>query len=386
MRSAAAGILMLAAFLAAAAPTAEGAATRPEADRGSPVDARLLAPKAFRSAAASVRPSLVRIETYGGVFDPARAAPSPRGGRPGRRPRRVRAVGRPGEGPTTGLIISADGLILTSTFEFLREPPVITVALADGSRHVAHLLGRDETRALCLLKIDDVTGLPVPEAVPRDHLRVGQWAIAVGVGYGAEEPAVSAGIVSAVHRIFGRGLQTDANLSPANYGGPLVDVEGHVIGLCVPLSPMRGAGGAAAGMRWYDSGIGFAIPLAGLQPVIQRMERGEVIRPGRLGVRPAPVDGGAGARIGEVVDDSPAQKAGLRKDDIITAVDGEAVRDVMHLRLLVGRHVAGDEITLTIRREDADLEVKATLDAGKDDAPPPQPFDLGGRDRPEPPG
>jgi serine protease Do len=381
MRRPAASILVLAAAALSTCAPAAGAA--PEQDQ----HARLLASKAFRAAVAKVRPSIVRIETYGGVFDPARASPQPpgRGGRPGPRPRRARAVGRPGEGPTTGLVVSPDGLILTSTFPFVREPPIITVALADGSRHVARLLGRDETRALCLLKIDDVDGLPVPQVVPRNRLRVGQWAIAVGVGYGAEQPALSAGIVSAVHRIFGRAVQTDANLSPANYGGPLVDIEGRVIGVCVPLAPMQ-RGGAGGGVRWYDSGIGFAVPTADLGPVIERMAQGEVIRAGRLGVRPVAVEDGAGARIQKVVEDSPAATAGLRKDDIIVAVDGGAVRDVFHLRLLVGRHVAGDEVTLTIRRGDEEMRVTATLDAGEETVPPPQPFDLGGRNRPEPPG
>lgn len=139
-------------------------------------------------------------------------------------------------------------------------------------------------------------------------------------------------------------------------------------------------------MRWYDSGIGFAVPVADLGPVIERMACGEVIRPGRLGVRPVPVDDGAGARIQEVIEDSPAANAGLRKDDILVAVDGETVRDVFHLRLLVGRHVAGDEVTLTVRRGDEERDVTATLDAGEEAQAPPRPFDLGGRGRPEPPG
>lgn len=370
----AARIIAASAVLLTLAPTAAAAGKQAQA-----TDARLLTAKAFRAAAATVRPSVVRIETYGGVFDPEPSAPQPPGpgGRPAPRPRRPRAAARPGEGPTTGLIVSPDGLILTSTFAFVREPPIITVALADGSRHVARLLGRDETRRLCLLKIDGAGDLPVPASVPRERLRVGQWAVAVGVGYGAAQPAVSAGIVSAVHRIFGRAVQTDANLSPANYGGPLVDIDGRVIGLCVPLSPMPRAGGGG-GMRWYDSGIGFAVPLADLGPVIDRMAAGEVIRPGRLGVRVVPVEDGLGARIEEVIEDTPAAGAGLAKDDILAAVDGEAVRDVLHLRLLVGRHVAGDEITLTVRRGEEELEVTATLDAGDAAQPPPRPFDLGG--------
>src|SRR5262249_41731663 len=130
-----------------------------------------------------------------------------------------------------------DGYIITSTFNFLKRPPVITVVFPDGKRHVAKLLGRDDTRKLCLLKVDGVQSLPVPEFVPRSELKVGQWAVAVGVGYGDGSPALSAGIISAASRISGKAVQTDANTSPANYGGPLVDLDGRVIGVCVPLSP-----------------------------------------------------------------------------------------------------------------------------------------------------
>src|SRR5262249_6864157 len=98
-------------------------------DAAPPSEGILLAPKAFRVAAAKVQPSLVRIEGFGGI-----AAGSDGGG-----------YQQPGEGPTTGLVISPDGYIITSTFNFLRKPPVITVVTADSQRHVAQLLGRDET-------------------------------------------------------------------------------------------------------------------------------------------------------------------------------------------------------------------------------------------------
>ena len=82
----------------------------------------------------------------------------------------------------------------------------------------------------------------------------------------------------------GRAIQTDANISPANYGGPLIDIEGHVLGICVPLSPR--AQGAASGVDWYDSGIGFAIPLSGAKRLIDEMKTGKHIKPGKLGVLP----------------------------------------------------------------------------------------------------
>ncbi|MCG8585980.1 MAG: S1C family serine protease, partial [Pirellulales bacterium] len=192
----------------------------------------LLSPKAFRAAAAKVLPSLVTIESIGGI------AISP-GAKVGKRTRSS-GISKPGEGPTTGLIVSKEGHIVTSTFNFLKKPPIITVTLNDGSQYVAKMLGRDDTRELCLLKIEADRPLPTPELVDRNELRVGQWAISLGVGYGDSNPAISAGIISATHRISGRAVQTDANISPANYGGPLIDISGRVIGICSPLSPSRG--------------------------------------------------------------------------------------------------------------------------------------------------
>ncbi|MFW6162283.1 MAG: S1C family serine protease [Planctomycetota bacterium] len=322
---------------------------------------RRLAAKAFRAAVARVEPSMVVIETYGGVSIPATTGRR-HGPRRGRR-RRIRPVAKPGEGPTTGLIVSPDGHILTSTFNFLRQPPVITVVLADGSRHVATLLGRDNTRKLCLLKIDGVADLPVPVLTRREQLKVGQWAISAGFGYGGDEPALSAGIISAVSRMAGKAVQTDANISPANYGGPLVDIEGRVIGLCVPLSPRHQ--GPAGGVAWYDSGIGFAIPLDGLDPILEQMKAGKTIEPGKLGVVPArqPAKGG-GVTVRQVQKGSGAEKAGIQAKDVIVALDGRKTLNVLTLRRLLARHVAGDRVTVTVRRGEKTLQLEVTLTAG----------------------
>ncbi len=314
-----------------------------------------LSPKAFRAAAAGVRRSIVSIETYGGVLPKS-------GGR-----RRGRKGYKPGEGPTTGLVISADGYIITSTFNFMKKPPIITVTLAGGTRKVAKLLGRDETRRLCVLKVDGVSDLAVPEFVSRDSLRVGQWAITVGVGYG--DPAISAGVISALSRISGRALQTDANISPANYGGPLLDIEGRVIGICVPLAP-GGRGGAAAGVQWYDSGIGFAVPLSGAEKRIARMKAGEVIRPGKMGVQVAAGKNKQGVMVKKVLDGSAAAKAGIKEGDRILKINGAEVLDVQQLMILVGRYVESDKISVTITRSTEGSEeektFQVTLQAGLD--------------------
>jgi len=350
----------------------------------------LAAPKAFRAASQVVLPSLVRIEISGGVVAPPRvpeakplgprpkdgpaAKPKPADTAPGakpkptpRRPHR-RGISAPGEGPTTGVIVSADGHIITSTYNFLRQSPIITVILHDGTQHVARLLGRDETRKLCLLKIDGVKHLPAARPAPVGTLRIGQWAVAMGVGYGGDEPALSAGIVSALGRMSGRAVQTDANTSPANYGGPLVDLDGRVIGICVPLSPMSEE--TAGGVEWYDSGIGFAVPLDGLDRILEDMKQGKVIQPGKLGIAVRPGPAGKDAEITSVAEGSPAAKAGLQPKDVITTIDGQAVVDVRKLRSILGRYVAGEKIKVAAKRGEKTVEVEVTLAPGTDIAPP----------------
>lgn len=316
----------------------------------------LLAPKAFRAAAAKVQPSLVRIEGFGGI------APGAGGG----------GYQAPGEGPTTGTIVSADGYIVTSTFNFLRKPPIITVVMPDGRRHVATLLGRDETRKICLLKVDGVSDLPVPQFAPRDEVKVGQWAVAIGVGFGAQQAALSAGIVSAASRISTKAIQTDANTSPANYGGPLVDLEGRVIGICVPLSP--GSREEAAGAEWYDSGIGFAIPLDGLSGILDRLKAGETLKHAFLGVSAEPFGvPPTGAEIKEVSPDGPAAKAGLEKGDKILQIGGADILDVTHLRSILGRYFAGDKVEVVVRRGEEQKTVTAELAVPP---PPPKPMPM----------
>ena len=205
--------------------------------------------QALKAASQRVAPTVVQIETTGGTEMIGM------GGRGG--------MGfRKGVGPTTGLIVDADGYVISSAFNFAQKPASIMVAVPGrGDRLVADVVATDQTRMLTLLKID-ATGLPVPAPTPKSDVRIGQWAVALGRALDANPdrlPAMSVGVISALDRIFGKAVQTDAKISPVNYGGPLVDLDGRVIGVLVPASP-RGDS-ETAGVEWYDSGIGFAIPL-----------------------------------------------------------------------------------------------------------------------------
>lgn len=314
--------------------------------------AMMLTAKAFRVASKRIEPSLVSIESFGGV---------------GAKQGRINGIRKQGEGNTTGVIISPDGYILTSTFNFLQEPPIVTVMTSDGKRRVAKLLGRDDIRKVILLKIDGVKNLPVPEMVPVDEVAVGQWSVSIGYGYGDQSPAVSMGIISATNRIGGRAIQTDANISPANYGGPLVDIEGRMLGMCVPMNPQSQA--VSAGVEWYDSGIGFAVPVTDFEAIIDRLKDGTKISPGFCGVLAAPNPVGDGLKVAKVVPDSAAAKAGIKEKDVVLSFNGKKINDMLSLRQLLIRFEAGEEVKVVYVRDEKEETV--TLKLGE----PPRPKD-----------
>ena len=220
-------------------------------------DLESLEQKALTAAVQRVAPSVVGIETVGGL-------------------ERVKKV-LFGAGPTTGLVIDSQGYIVSSAFNFVNKPASILVRLPDGKRKPAKLVATDHSRMIVLLKIEVERPLPVPEIAPEADLRVGQWCVGVGRTFESERremtgpPNMSVGILSAVGRVWGKALQSDAALSPSNYGGPLVDIRGRVMGVIVPLSPQ--SADEMAGVEWYDSGIGFAIPAEQIRNMLPKLRR-----------------------------------------------------------------------------------------------------------------
>ena len=260
------------------------------------------------------------------------------------------------EGPTTGVILSADGYIVTSAWNFDGKPSVITVTLASKRTFAARLLGIDRAAGLALLKVE-AENLPVPTFLDPDKVELGAWAFALGRPLGAGRCDVKYGIVSARNRIEGNALQTDAATSPANYGGPLIDIEGRIFGIIVPL----GARGEEANPNWYDSGIGFATPIRDPKALIARLGKAGVqLERAWLGVNFDDARTKPGARITRVAPDSPAQKAGLKNGDVVTQLDGKPVKNGFMLRFAVGRLRAGDGVTLTVvrKKETKTLEAK----------------------------
>ena len=303
---------------------------------------------AIRNSVAHVANSVVQIRTIGGFERIGETQVS--------------------QGPATGLIVSSDGYIVSSAFNFAQRPSSILVSLPDGKQLPAELVARDLNRMLVLLKVESDEPLPVPAFVPQREIAVGQTAIALGRSFQTESVDTSLGIISGLNRMHGRAIQTDCSISAANYGGPLIDIRGRVFGVLVPMSPQASGEGAeneVAGAEFYDSGIGFAVPLEHVFAVLDRWKQGDDLVPGKLGVSLKP--GNAITEpptIAAVWPNSPAAKALWQSGDTIIAVNGKPVATQNELQFLSKPLYAGDKVTVSLRRgsddhaEEFDSEVE----------------------------
>lgn len=303
------------------------------------VSVEALEEQAFKQAAAYVSPSIVRILTTGGQD----------------------RVGRvlTGTGPTTGVVVSSDGYVISSAFNFASQPSSILVELPDERRFPARLVATDRARMLTLLKIE-VENLAPAKAAEKTAFQVGQWAIALGRTFNNPQPSISVGIISALNRVWGRAVQTDAKVSPINYGGPLVNIEGKVIGILVPLS-MKG-NGATAGVEWYDSGIGFAIPMEDVYATLERLKTGKDLNPGLMGITMRGRDFLAGKPIIDLVRaGSPAEKAGIRKGDTIIEIDGKPIYRQAEVKQALGNKYADEKVRVALQRNKETIQAEVTL-------------------------
>jgi len=264
---------------------------------------------------------------------------------------------RPVQGAGSGVIINSNGTILTNN-HVVEGAKEVTVTLADKQELKAEIVGRDPKTDLAVLKISAAKNLPAADLGNSDQLQVGDWVLAVGNPFGLNS-TVTSGIVSAKGRVIGAGpyddfIQTDASINPGNSGGPLFNMKGEVVGINTAII----SGG---------QGIGFAIPVNTAKPLIpQLLEKGKVTR-GYLGVNIQTVtpelasalklQDAKGVLVADVISGAPADKAGIKRGDVIVAFDGKPVQDSHELPALVAATPVGKEAPVTVVRDGKEQQV-----------------------------
>jgi len=273
------------------------------------------------------------------------------------------------QGLGSGIIVSADGYILTNN-HVVDGADEINVQLGDDSKsYKAKLIGTDRSTDLALIKIE-AKGLTPIQFTDSDKVKVGDVVLAVGAPLGLAH-TVTMGIVSALGRnglqadggasTYQDFIQTDAAINPGNSGGPLVDANGRLIGINSMIQSLSGG----------NEGVGFAIP-ANLASLVmsQLKDHGKVTR-GYIGIGLQPIDDGLasylklssqnGALVNEVQPGTPGDKAGLQRGDVIVKLNGSEVKDASRLQLAVGEMAPGTKVTLSILRDGQPKEISLTL-------------------------
>ena len=333
-------------------------------------------PSPFVSVAEKVKPTVANIsaeritESSMMPFDPFRFFDSPfedffreRQEQPRERRRmREQSLG-------SGVIIDLQGHILTNN-HVVSGAEEIRVRLSDDREFSATLVGQDPETDVALIKLDIGDPLPAEDVAilgDSDAIRVGDWAIAVGNPFGLDR-TVTVGVISAIGRanldILGGApayqnfIQTDASINFGNSGGPLVNIRGEVIGINTAINAQ-------------GQGIGFAIPINMARKVADELrESGKIIR-GYLGMLPQEItqdmaealnlESTEGVLVGQVNEDTPAEKGGLRVGDIIVRFNGQPVRDVEQFRMMVADERPGTEVRMAVVREGQRKTLTVTL-------------------------
>lgn len=265
-------------------------------------------------------------------------------------PQQQRQVPQRGKG--SGFIISKEGYILTNN-HVIEGADKIKVTLLDGRSFDAEKVGQDPTFDLAVIKIK-AGDLPILAMGDSDATEVGEWVVAIGNPLGFEN-SVTVGVVSAKNRTlqapgvsFQGFMQTDAAINPGNSGGPLIDLKGKAIGLNTAIVP-------------YAQGIGFAVPINMAKQVMDDLIKHGEVRRGWLGVVVQPLTASLveaykipvkeGAIIADVQQDGPAAKAGLERGDVVTAINGEKVKNSQDVVFSIRKKMQGEKVDLEIYRD-----------------------------------
>ncbi len=326
---------------------------------------------AFVRVADRVSPTVVQIRSERVV---ERSASNPFAGSPfenffGQQPQtqpqqfRTNALG-------SGVFIRSDGYLATN-FHVINDADDLEIVLQDGTFHKAEVVGSDPNSDLAVLKLMDFEGtVPVISMGEKDSIRTGQWVLAFGSPMSEDlGNTVTSGIVSALRRTsvqlgsinpFSSLIQTDAAVNPGNSGGPLVNLSGELVGINSAIYSRTGV----------NQGIAFAIPVDVVRNITEQLiDKGRVER-GFLGVTfdrvpetLAELQGvpRSAAQVTSVTQGAPADDAGLREGDIITAVNGLRLRDFNELRTMIANMAPGDEVALDVTRGEDKLTIRVEL-------------------------
>jgi serine protease Do len=278
----------------------------------------------------------------------------------------------PSEAAGSGVIINADGYIVTNN-HVVQDAEVVEVSLLDNRIFKAEVVGTDPDTDIALIKIDQ-KDLPYLSFVDSDNTKVGEWVLAVGNPFNLTG-TVTAGIISAKGRsiniLGGRAgqantaiesfIQTDAAINPGNSGGALVDLQGGLIGINTAIASPTGS----------YSGYGFAVPSDIVSKVVEDLIQFGVVQRGWLGVSIVSVNNqlvkendltvNEGAYVSGFAEESSAKKAGLKEGDVVTKLDGNAIRSNTALIEYIGRRRPGDKVNVTVNRKGKELTIPVEL-------------------------
>jgi len=322
--------------------------------------ATVMVPANFSDLAKAAKPSVVNIRTVTTVKGGGRVFRFFHGNPHGKKPFEEFWGPQQENGPSrdfkqrslgSGFIIDKEGYIVTNN-HVVENADQITVKLADEKEYDATVVGRDSKTDLALIKIEAPDALTPIKMGDSGKLDVGDWVVAIGSPFGLEQ-TVTAGIVSAKGRTIGAGqyddfIQTDASINPGNSGGPLINMQGEVVGINTAI--------VASGQ-----GIGFAIPVDMAKGIIVQLKTsGEVTR-GWLGVgiqnltpelaEYYQLEDNEGVLVTQVFKGDPAERSGIRANDIITAVDGKSVSSVRELSSVIANTRVGKRTAVTFMRD-----------------------------------
>jgi serine protease Do len=263
----------------------------------------------------------------------------------------------------SGVVISSDGYIVTNA-HVIEDVESIKVIFDDGKELEAKVVGRDTKTDIALIRVEPEKPLFALPLGNSDNVRPGEWVVAIGNPFGLEH-TVTAGIVSAKHRVIGQGsyddyIQTDAAINPGNSGGPLLNLKGEVVGINTAIRPAANT-------------IGFAVPVNMAKEILPQLRSEGHVTRGWIGVviqkitpeisQHLELKQETGALVSKVQPGGPAEKAGIKRYDVILSFDGKPIGEMNDLPRVVAATPVGKSVKVVVLRDGSERTIKVGVDA-----------------------